>query len=152
MQKYGALEKALKTHGDNLYLGCWASGGRSRIISLIRAGDNKTIAAGDKGDFGASFEMIEENYLKKNKKDKDVLKGTKVPNWQEQLFDKLDHWVSMGSGYLEARWNTHSDVYIVMLHGYDDDINQVIQLAFDKDLFKAVQLAFEAPQVPLKKK
>lgn len=152
MKQFGAIEQALKKYGDNCYLGCWASGGRSRIISIIRAGDNKTIVAGDKGDFGASFEMVEQKYLKKIKKNEFSLKGVDIPNWQQALFERLDHWVSMGSGYLEARWNTHADVFIVMLHGYDDNINQVIQLAFDKNLFKAVQLAFEAPQVPLEKK
>lgn len=152
MKQFGAIQLALKKYGDNCYLGCWASGGRSRIISIIRAGDNKTIVAGDKYDFTESFELVEQKYLKKIKKDAASLKGTTIPGWQHSLFAKLDQWVSMGSGYLEARWNTHIDAYIVMLHGYDSNINQVVQLAFDQDLFKAIQLAFEAPQVPLKKK
>ena len=63
------------------------------------------------------------------------------------IFGWLNNWVKSGSGYLQADFNSYSNVYIVMLDGYNDNFDKVIQLGFSEDLIKAIEVASQAPKV-----
>lgn len=134
-------------------LGCWSSGGRVPVVAIM---DKKvTVASGEGG-------VIEESFLDAEKDWKEYLKnmipfekrGKSGPSLMtgsngssnSSIFGWLDRWVKSGSGYLQADFISYDDIFIVMLDGYNDDIDRVIQLGFDKDLIKAIENASNAPK------
>ena len=145
---YGALKNGYS-------LGCWSSGARIPIVSIIDK-RSTTIASGEGSNIKKSF--IEANsdwfeYLKEKvpfetrvKNKKNIITDTSDIKSSKSLFEWLDHWVKSGSGYLHANFNNYSDIFIVALDGYDENLNRVIQLGFDKDLLKAIEKASNAPK------
>lgn len=152
MKKLNGIYNALK---NGYSLGCWSSGGRVPIVAIIDK-NTTTIASGEGGQISESF--IEANsdwfkyqkkkvpYEKRTKNKKSLITGARSNKSDDSIFGRLDHWVKSGSGYLHANFNNYSDIFIVVLDGYDENLNRVIQFGFDKDLFKAIEKASNAPK------
>src|SRR3989338_356395 len=140
------IEQALK---NGYALGFWASGGRVRIVAIMNK-DHKTVVAGESGLLSSAYEKANAKWFKHLEKFSSARRksigGAKNCKFDFSLFGELDHWVAM-NGWLGAHYDNHSEVFIVKLDGYDDNINKVIQLGFHQDLLKAIERAFHAPKV-----
>lgn len=150
MKKYQGIIEALQ---KGYHLGCWSSGGRVPVASIINSKDT-TLAGGEGGHISEAITNVNSDwsqYLKtrkvfaKRKHGPTLMTGsTEVSD--SDLLNKLNHWIVSGSGYMEVTFCSYSSVFVVLLDGYNENIDPVIQLGFDVDLFKAIETAFDAPK------
>lgn len=143
-----------KAYKDGNHLGCWASGGGVAIASIIHA--SETIGGGEAGTIRDAISNADSDWLNfiktgESKEDRrksrpSLMTGERASNPDSDILDRLDHWIKRGSGYLRIDFDTHSDVYIVMLDGYNKDIDKVIQQGFAKDILKAIKNTFDSPK------
>ena len=59
----------------------------------------------------------------------------------------LNRWLVSGSGFMGICYENYNNIFIVILDGYDSNINEVIQVGFDKNLEKAIEKAKIAPMM-----
>jgi len=152
MKKLKGIYEALKA---GYSLGCWSSGARVPIVAIIDK-NTTTVASGEGGQIIESFIEAGENWvdfsknkvrvITRDKKKNNLMTGAISSKEDMSIFGWLDHWVKSGSGYLHANFSNYSEIFIVALDGYNDNLDRVIQLGFDKNLFKAIEKASNAPK------
>jgi len=152
------MEKTLNGICDALKngysLGCWASGGKVPIVAVIEK-DNTTIASGQGGLIKESFEEANKDWLnykqtglpvtQRHTSRQQMITGAPSDEDDNSIFGWLDHWVKYEDGYLRVNFESHNNIYIVMLDSYNDNLQRIVQLGFNQDLFVAIENASKAP-------
>lgn len=146
MSKFNGLENSLK---DGYKLGCWSSGGRVPIaVMMSQKPSGKNYADAEGGTIAESLDILNKSCLaiKKGEKPKKVTRymtGGAVAQGND-LLPKFDQWIR-GGNYLCATYESHSQMYVVLLDGYNEDIEKVVRIGCGSNLIKAIAAAFKAP-------
>jgi hypothetical protein len=123
---------------------CWSSGGRVPVAVILDK--RKTIFSGEGGNIERAMLSLSDSYLRKTKNKLSQMTGS-TEMCESETLNYLNRFIVNGSGYVQMNYESHSDIIITTLDGYNEEIDKVIRIGFGKNILESILKTFESQEI-----